>query len=318
MYVVFCSEQLDGLASASIIFRLARLRSTNCKIGGFINYNTINEDFNELLKLKGDLIFILDISPEQIINLDEKLLQISKSNKIVYWNSHHKFNSKTREIIKKYTNEVDFAGGLLNYNMEKEKICSAELTCKRFIPNDFIARQLAYLAHDIEFWVKKDERSTKLTDLINSGFDKKELVEIISRGVFWSSRFDIIRNAYLEKKQRALMDLNVNIKIKNYLRYRFGFALASNLLNSADAGEAILRLNQNIDVAVLIFRNAKISFRKNNNCSLNLLEIAKLFSGGGHNYAAGGKLENFKIINNDNFENAIFTVDHKIKDFFLK
>ena len=221
MYVVFCSEQLDGLASASIIFRLARLRSTNCKIGGFINYNTINEDFNELLKLKGDLIFILDISPEQIINLGEKLLQISKSNKIVYWNSHHKFNSKTREIIKKYTNEVDFSGGLLNYNMEKEKICSAELTCKRFIPNDFIAKQLAYIAHDIEFWVKKDERSTKLTDLINSGFDKKELVEIISRGVFWSSRFDIIRNAYLEKKQRALMDLNVNIKIKNYLRYRF-------------------------------------------------------------------------------------------------
>ena len=71
-------------------------------------------------------------------------------------------------------------------------------------------------------------------------------------------------------------------------------------------------------MAVLIFRNSKISFRKNNNCNLNLLEIAKLFSGGGHNYAAGGKLENFKIINNDNFENAIFTVDHKIKDFFLK
>ena len=38
MYVIYCSEQLDGIAAAAIISRYARLRNSECKIGGFLTY----------------------------------------------------------------------------------------------------------------------------------------------------------------------------------------------------------------------------------------------------------------------------------------
>ena len=202
MYVIYCSEQLDGIAAASIISRYARLRNSECRIGGFLTYMNIEEKFAEMAILKGALIFILDFSPDQIQELEEKLKKISQKNKIVYWNSHHPYYAELVEMMKKYVHTVDFSGKLKNSSKPEMMMCSAELVGNKFMPMDSVATNLKKIAHDIEFWIRRDERSLKLADLISSGYDKKELLDSLSRGVIWSDRFERLRADYLEKSKR--------------------------------------------------------------------------------------------------------------------
>lgn len=318
MYVIYCSEQLDGIAAAAIVLRYARLRNSDCRIGGFLNYQSIEEKFAEMAALKGCLIFILDFSPEQIKELNEKLKKISQRNKIVYWNSHHPYTSEMVETLKQYVHNAEFSGYLKNSRKQELRLCSAELVGNKFLPMDSVATSIKKIAHDIEFWIRQDERALKLADLISSGFDKKELTEIISRGVFWSSRFEKLRKDYLEKKERAFMDLLKKLEIKTYLDKKFGFSLAPSILSTADAGDKILTAHQAVDVSVILYRNGKISFRRRDDCSIDLSKIAKLFDGGGHAYASGGCVKEFKNISYENFEKVLFFIDRKLKDWFLK
>ncbi|MBN1645140.1 hypothetical protein JW851_03835 [Candidatus Woesearchaeota archaeon] len=289
MWTIYCSEQLDGVAAAAILFRYARLKKAKIRIGGFLNYSSIEERFQEISRLKGELIFILDFPPEQISDIEEKFKQISKNNKLVYWNCHHPYDAKTVSTMMKYIHSLDFSGTLKNSNKKESKLCSADLTCNKFLPCDSVAVKLKTLAHDIEFWVRQNQTAIKLADLIQSGFDKKELIDILSRGVFWSERFQKAREDYLKKKTKSLNDLMKNLIIKKYVDLRFGFALSSSILSSADAGQKMLDSHSAIDVSVILFRNGKISFRRKDNIDIDLSKIAQLFDGGGHPYAAGGQ-----------------------------
>ncbi|MEM4263790.1 MAG: DHHA1 domain-containing protein [Candidatus Woesearchaeota archaeon] len=318
MYVIYCSEQLDGIAAAAIVSRYARLRNSEYRIGGFLNYTNIEEKFAEMAMLKGALIFILDFSPEQIQNIEEKLKAISAKNRIAYWNSHHPYTAEMLEILRKYVRTVEFSGKLKNSPKPELMVCSTELVGNKFMPMDSVTTGLKKIAHDIEFWIRKDERSLKLTDLISSGFDKKELIDSLSRGVIWSDRYEKLRKEYFDKKQKAFADLLKKLEVKTYLNKKFGFSLAPSILSTADAGDKLLTAHQAIDVSVIIYRNGKISFRRRDGCDIDLSKLAKLFDGGGHAYASGGMIKEFKNISYDNFDKVLFFVDRKLKDWFLK
>jgi len=317
MLVIYCSEQLDGIAAAAILYRYAQLKNAKIKLGGFLDYAKIDQTLHEMQKLQGDLLFILDFSPEQISELDHKLKQISAKNKIAYWNCHHPYDEQTISTMMKYVHSLDFSGTQKNTSKKEERLCSAEMTCHKFLPNDSVATTLATLAHDIEFWIRQNENAIKLTDLIQSGFDKKELIRILSRGVFWSDSFDKIRQEYLEKKTKALNDLMKTLSIKKYVNTHFGFVLSPTIITSADAGQKMLDSHSSIDVAVVLFRNGKISFRRREGLDLDLSKIAQLFDGGGHPYASGGKILESKSISLENIEKIHFLIDRRLKNFFL-
>jgi len=302
MYVIYCSEQLDGISAAAIVLRYARLRNSECRVGGFLNYLNIEEKFKEMAELKGNLIFILDFPPDQIERFEQKLKAISKHNKIVYWNSHHPYTADVLELMKRYVHTVDFSGKLKNSKQQEQMLCSADLVAKKFMPMDSVALHLKTIARDIEFWIKKDERAVKLADLITSGTNLKELISNLSRGVLWSEKFEKIRDEYLQKKQKAFMQLIGKLQIKQYLDKKFGFSIASNVLSSADAGDKILKTHQAVDVSVIFYRNGRISFRRRDGCKIDLSKIARLFDGGGHAYASGGRIKQFKNISYENFD----------------
>jgi len=315
MFTIYCSDQLDGIAAAAILIRYSRLKKAKCRIGGFLKYTNIDEKFQEMTQLKGNILFILDFSPEQIKELEIKLKTISQNNKIAYWNCHHPYDAETITIMMKYIHSLDFSGTLKNSQKKELRQCSADMICNKFLQHDKVAQELKNLAHDIEFWIRQNQTALKLADLIQSGFDKKELTEILSKGVFWSERFEKIRREYLEKKTKALQKIMKNIIIKKYVNLRFGFSLSSSILSSADAGQKMLDSHSAIDVSVILYRNGKISFRRRDNIDLDLSKISKLFSGGGHSYAAGGKL--MKNISTENKEKIIFEIDQTLKNFFL-
>jgi len=317
MYVIYCSEQLDGLSAAAIVLRYARLRNSSCRVGGFLNYTNTEEKFQEMAALKGNLIFVLDFPPDQIKNFEQKLKEISKHNKIVYWNSHHPYTAEMLELMKKYVHTIDFSGKLKNSAKTEQMLCSADLVAKKFLPVDSVALNLKQLARDIEFWIRKDERAIKLADLISSGINKKELISNLSRGVLWSEKFEKQRTEYIDKKQKAFMQLISKLQIKKYVNHKFGFSLASNVLSSADAGDKILNTHQSVDVSVVLYRNGRISFRRRDGTNIDLSKIAELFDGGGHAYASGGRTSTFKNISYENLDKVFFHIDRTLKNYFL-
>lgn len=318
MHVVYCSQQLDGFAAAAIVFRAARLRGNDIKLGGILNFENSEEQFAAMQKLSGDLIFILDFLPDNLPALEPKLNAITVRNRIAYWNSHHPHSESDGLILSRHAHTVDLSGPLHYAPVPKEKTCAAELTQKKFLPNDNIAKELAEIAHDIEFWERTDKRAVQLADLIASGIEPKELIESLSKGIFWSDKFEQLRQEYLAKKQHAMQDIISRLAVKNIAGLNFGFTLAPSILQSSDAGQHVLDSHAGVDVSAVLYRNGRISFRKRDTCNLNLAEIARLFGGGGHSYAAGARLSQFPSITRENFDKVLFEIDQKLKTHFLR
>lgn len=283
-----------------------------------MTYPTINNDFAELAKLENYFLFILDISPDNVSYLEDKLLKLKKANKLVYWNSHHPYSEESRKTLEKYFFNVELSGMLKQSLAFEQRKCSAELVFEKFMKNDKISERLAAIAHDMEFWIRKEPNSEKLADLIASGFDRRELIETLSRGVTWSEKFEELRTAYLEKKERAINVLIERAKVKDYVRCRIAISKSPSSLSTADAGHALLE-KIDVDVAVVVYKDGKISLRRREGCEVDLSDMAKkLFNGGGHPYAAGGNInEKFSSVSLENFEEVMLYIHMKLADYFI-
>jgi oligoribonuclease NrnB/cAMP/cGMP phosphodiesterase (DHH superfamily) len=315
MRVLYCSPQLDGISTAAILTRAAKLKNTDVKLGGIITFENFSEQFNSMTTLNGDLIFILDFLPEPLESVEKQLKAITVRNRIAYWSTHHPHGKSTEDFLKKYAHTIDLAGPVYDAPLPKQKVCSAELAQKRFLPKDKIAIELALMAHDNEFWQRTHPTATKISDLIASGREPKELIDNLSRGIFWTEKQEQQHREYLRKKQEAMADIMKHLVIKNIAGTNFGITLAPTILATSDAGQHLLDNHTGIDVSAIVYRNGRISFRKRNECQLNLAEIAKTFGGGGHSYASGAKLN--QSITRETFSNAVFLIDQKIREHIL-
>lgn len=317
MHVVYCSPQLDGLAAAAILFRSAKLRNADIRLGGLLTFENAHEQFSAMTHLSGDLVFILDFLPDRLQELEPQLTAITVRNRIAYWSSHHPHDPSALDFLKRFSHTVDLSGPLHYAPVPKHKTCAAELAHQRFLPTDAVARRLAAMAHDVEFWERTDADALKLADLIAAGYEPKALVDNLSKGVFWSDHAEALRNDYLSKKQAALQDILKHLAIKPILDHRFGFTLAPAFLPSADAGQHILDNHAGVDVSIILYRNGRISFRKRDTCTLDLAELAKIFGGGGHSYAAGARLARFPSITKEQFGQVVFALDQQLKAHLL-
>jgi len=298
MISLYCSEKIDGLTSAAIIMRHAQLCKLPAHFAGFLHPENIFTELQEIATEEHKLIFILDIplQPEHLFLIDA----IQKNNKLVYWNTHDLSSAAIPAPI---------------FESAPARTTCATLTRARFLPHDPIAKQLATISHNITFF-QNDDIGYKLADLIALRYNPLELLESLSRGVFWNQKFE---HAYIEhqkKKLVALEELLHTLTIKNYLSYRFGFALAHNFITSAEAGEKILSGHAGVDVACVLFRDGRITFRTRENISLDLKPIAELFRGGGHSFAAGSKLSH--TISKETFQDTLFAIDQTLKNHFLR
>ncbi len=297
MIHIFTSEQFDGIATSAIIVRYATLNKFSYKIS-FVDYS------QEIEYPKDAHIFFADINPERI--------DLNKIDaQIYFWAAY--YSHKDKELIKQKTKH-----NLVLYPTSFEhftKKSAAESTQEKLLPNDRIAKEIAMLSRDIKFWERANYKAQKLNTLLSSGYDKKQLIESLAKGSLWNETFEQKMHEYVEKRDEALPEMMKTIRIKKYLKTHFAFFLASNLLSSADAGHYALEKHKGFDVAVIIFRNGKISFRRRENCYVDLSELAKLFNGGGHFYAAGGDL--MKLVTNKNYEETIFKINQILQNFFI-
>ncbi|MEK6849693.1 MAG: hypothetical protein AABY01_03940, partial [Nanoarchaeota archaeon] len=259
-------------------------------------------------------LFIADYPPENIPDLEQFLTKLAQGCTIAYWSFTQPQKPETLALLSRFVKHVDFAETPVG-SFAQNKSCSTELAAFRFVPGDPLGRQLTTLAADMKFWLRQDERATKLADLLQSGYDPRAIVDCLSKGVIWDTVFERERNTYLEKKTKAYEDLMKRLTIKQYLNYRFGFALAPNLLSTADACQHMLDKHTGFDIAVALYKTGKIAFRSRDGIDLDLAKLGKHFGGGGHKYASGGIFT--KEINAEHWDETVFHLDRLLKDFFL-
>jgi oligoribonuclease NrnB/cAMP/cGMP phosphodiesterase (DHH superfamily) len=310
MHVVYCSAQLDGIAAAAIVLRAARLQGKDTKFGGTLTHELTQQQFSAMNALSGDLIFILDFLPDSFALIEPALKSVTVRNRIAYWASRQPHDAALAEQLKKCVHTLE----LVPPDAQR---CTAEITQSRFLPKDTVCRDLARLAHDSAFEKHRDPGAIQLADLLASGYDPKELVDTLTRGVFWSERFDQLRKDYLARKTDALQDVLDHLTIKHIGKHRFGFTLAPAFLQAADAAKHVIDSHTGVDVAVILFRNGRVSFRKRSGCVIDLGALAQLFGGNGTADAAGATLAQFPSVSRETYAPAVLLMDRRLKEFTL-
>ncbi|MCX6708237.1 MAG: hypothetical protein NTW67_01115 [Candidatus Woesearchaeota archaeon] len=298
MISIYCSEKLDGMAAAAIVMRHAILSKLPVHFGGFLHIDALEDELEDIARDEHKLVFVLDVSlsPAHLILLDK----INEKNKIVYWNTHD------AESVVPPARMFDRALG---------NQCSAELAQQRFLPNDLIAKTLAELAHEVKFWQLKDERASKLSDLISAQYGPIELIDSLARGIVWNDQFEAFHKEHMKRKLVAFDELLSSLVVKSYVNYRFGFAVASSILTTADACQKIIDGHAGVDVAVVLYRDGRIGFRRRDVCDVDVKKLAELFNGGGRPFAAGAKLT--LQVTKESFPDVLFHLDEAFKNFFV-
>jgi hypothetical protein len=291
MYVAFAPSRLDGLASAAILMRHARLRQKDIRLHILQN---------GLEPVRQSVLFLLDIVPES----EESVRELAKNNKIAYWCYHQK--TKFDDVVKEVSAMSDV--------LDRPSQCSAELVQERFMPQDSVSVSLSKIARDAELFKNVDDRSQLLSDVIASGMDPKQLVSLFSQGVFWTKELERTRQDYIRKREEALQEMEKHKLDKNYVDQNVAFYVCRNLLQSADAGEHALE-HSGAEFVVRLYRNGSVIFRRSKHNRTSMAKLAEVLSGGGNAFAAGAQLN--KPVTNENKHELISFVDNSVKNFFL-
>ena len=165
MYVIYCSEQLDGISAAAIVLRYARLRNSACRVGGFLNYTNIEEKFQEMAALKGNLIFVLDFPPDQIENFVQKLKEISTRNvanlKIKYFPKYSATIEECFSVIRKYVEKHSWRPDIIIFDyidILKQSSGNNEMTWQDI---DHMWKQASGFAQEMDALVITADQTTK-------------------------------------------------------------------------------------------------------------------------------------------------------------
>jgi len=295
---IYCSEKLDGVAAAAIVMRHAILSKLPAHFGGFLHPDALSAELEDMAREEHKLIFVLDMAvmPEHLPLLE----QIGAKNKLVYWNTHDAESVVPPSKI---------------FDRALDNRCASELVQQRFLQNDIIARKLAELAHEVKFWQIRDERAAKLSDLIAAQYSPVELIDSLARGVLWNVQFEEFHKSYAERKQAAFDELIGSLLIKSYVTHQFGFALSPSILTTADACQKVLDGHAGIDVAIVVYRDGRMGFRRRDDGEVDVKELAKLFNGGGRPFAAGARLN--VQVSKENFQEVLFHIDQAFRNFFV-
>jgi len=220
-------------------------------------------------------VYFYDLDTTEIKDL------IDKDN--VYIFDHHKtHNAEYKNATAIVEKDCPSCSKLL-YKHYKDKI-NLTMEQKHLIAlvNDYDCYELQFPESNklnFLFWYKNGNKLQNFIDDFEHGFHgfTTEQNKIIS---FHFYKYKKV------VKDLNLFETNLNVASKEY---RFVSAFVSEYVN--DVGQHIIDTT-NCDVCIMInLKNNRVYLRKNKNCDLDLGKFAKkVCDGGGHEYAAGGNL----------------------------
>jgi oligoribonuclease NrnB/cAMP/cGMP phosphodiesterase (DHH superfamily) len=321
-------KDVDGLASAAIVWRYARTKGLEFK-AILTDYGSFEQVFSNLANQRDTLIIITDLGmDESIIDIVETGVTraIEKGCRIV-WLDHHQWSDRSIKMILSLGNKP-----VLKVNHE---YCAAEITHKVLMPRDEISAELATIAHDTDFNLRDLEEATALTDAVNvirfGAIDKKEdvtealytvLTRLAENGMsgVWDRDTHRFKDSLLDKRvqhyrkekakkmRKALAGHNDHIihgKLVRVVEIPSGLT-STDMGTFASNPEILTSIDPELKVADLLLslsQGGMLGFRRGSDGVL-CNAAAKLFNGGGHPYAAGGEYglyEDFQAVCDDIF-----------------
>jgi len=288
--IIFTDLDLDGCCSYLIYtwFKQSKPKAITLKVSnirekllGWLNHNKI-ENYKR--------VYFFDLDTTEIKDL------IDKPNVVIF--DHHK----------SHINEYDFAKTFIDINQQS---CSKFIyqTFRHIYPKINLTKEqkkLIALANDYDCYELKYPESNRLNFYLwyKNGDKLQNFINDFENGFFGFTTEQnkiISYHFYKFKKMRESVDLfKAKLSIAGK-EYNFISTFASEYIN--DLGQYIVD-SYECDVCMMInLKNNRVYLRRNKDIDFNLSKFAKkICDGGGHEYAAGGVLNNNVLSLSKQFE----------------
>lgn len=287
-------SDVDGIISAAIALQRypqAKLFFTSY---GKENFKKIcDEVYQEVLVLSGKgLIIFSDLGlNEDSIKVISELFNFLQSNAWeIIWIDHHPWSNNATDL---FNNGNESRRLYLDTSMTK---CASELVYRILMPGNNRSKMLASIAHTSDF-LSKDQTYPPLPELITyykniPSFYLKlaELTLKISNGTLWDTTMQEEFMDYCkyrdEAKITAIKKMETKI-LKNGMT--MGVIPSSPYIQVSLFSEEIFRSSK-LDIVFFLGEDGKVSIRRNNPVIKCDKIASRLLEGGGHEYAAGGRI----------------------------
>ncbi|MHA1949183.1 MAG: DHH family phosphoesterase [Candidatus Thorarchaeota archaeon] len=321
-------KDVDGVVSAAIVWRYAKAKGLDFKVQ-LTDYGSFDQIFASISKRRDTLIIVTDLGMDDtMLDIVKSGLQEAISNGCrIVWLDHHQWSDLAIKTILSLENKP-----VLKINHEYS---ASEITHKVLMPRDDVCAELARIAHDTDFNLRKIEAASALTDAVSvlrfGAIDKKEevtdalhpilskLAEDGMKGVWDEStrrfkdplldkRVDHYRKEKSKKMRKSLSghcDQVIHDKLVRIVEIPSGLT-STDLGTFASNSENLKKIDDELKVADLFFmlsQGGMLGIRRGRDGIL-CNAAAKLFNGGGHPFAAGGEYglyEDFQAVCDDIF-----------------
>ena len=240
---------------------------------------------------KGLVIFTdLGLNDESISPISDTFSFLMANSWSVLWIDHHPWSESALNLFDK-NKALQL---VLDRGGDK---CASELMYERLLHGNNRAKQLASIAHTSDYLLK-DQDIPPLPELIVyyrtlSNFYSKltVLAKRISDGILWDTEMQADYNIYVNLRNEAK---SISLKLVRIQKLSDGLNMAvvpvSSYIQTSLFSEEIFQKTK-ADVVFFFNKEAKVSIRRNNPI-IECNKIAdELIEGGGHEYAAGGKMK---------------------------
>jgi oligoribonuclease NrnB/cAMP/cGMP phosphodiesterase (DHH superfamily) len=288
--IIFSHESdLDGLYSATIALMrypqatavfLGYGKENFEKIGNFIHSQT-----HYSREPGGGLAIISDLGlNDDVIDICSQIFSsAAKDGWEVLWIDHHPWSQKAVDSIKQVAKIVLDSSG---------SKCAADLMYETLLPENELARNLAAMAHTMDFFTK-DRYLVPLSELIRyyqtfSNFYPRmvSLARKSASGVLWDVEMQTDYEEYTRLRDEAANHALSTTVVKPIAGFNVAFVQASPYLQNSIFSEQVFQ-KTGADLVMFYSSKGKVSIRRNNE-NISCSQIASnLPEGGGHAYAAG-------------------------------
>ncbi|NPA85317.1 MAG: hypothetical protein GXO07_04855 [Crenarchaeota archaeon] len=279
--VVLHHNDFDGIMGAVSLYRLHSADDFSAK--GTSRRRMLETLKDVLKKEHPEVLYVVDIGPNEEEMEKIKKLMTDKAFKLV-WMDHHKWPERVLEEMRELADEVVYdrstcgAGLAARYAKERgAKLCDC-------------CEELVELSCDIDLWIRSDPRSEKMSLALSNERWRRYLVEKLWRCVGWDKDWEDAYSEVIGEMQKTLNDYLKKAKAGKIgdVSYILIPIRRKDVAKVSFMAEEIRR-EKPYDVIAFVSDVGSLHLRRSSE-KVDLSELARRFSGGGHPAAAGGNL----------------------------
>ncbi len=262
-------NDLDAVGADAVHrMRYGPVTSIFCSVGGFLPAL----DTLAMVPGGGSILSISDLGYQP--GIEEKIKQVRDAGWLIEWRDHHRWSD----------DEVASCQPFCRLLVIDSSTCGCGICARDLQPGNPLAAEVARVVCDYDLWTHEDPRSAVLGIVLQRKKNRDYVRDRLAEGIF--------SDTFIEREYRDIvsdMEQKIDKSIRKITirgsKYRIAF---SPLYGYPSETAARIRKELSTDIEVLVSREGRFSLR-----SVPPIghRIARLYGGGGHPHAAGGKFE---------------------------